>query len=188
MKEAIGGSYIFQIVIIFIALFSSFIVYSVSYSKAFRVKNQVLDLIEQFQGYTESMTGDDLTVLSDQELMDNGSVEALAYKDIRNYGYKHDILDGNDDLCYTTLDDYNTSTIYNVKGEMKTGGYCVFKKCNNNIANRNTTYKVTAFIALQIPVINVIVKVPISGETKTIYTDASTMECSTGEDDFGEGD
>ena len=67
MKEAIGGSYIFQIVIVFIALFSTFIVYSVNYSKAFKVKNEVLDLIEQYQGFTKSNESSNIPSLSDEQ-------------------------------------------------------------------------------------------------------------------------
>ena len=42
MREAIGGTWLFGIVILFIALFSAFLAYSVSYTKAFNTKNEII--------------------------------------------------------------------------------------------------------------------------------------------------
>ena len=50
MREAIGGTWLFTIVIVFIVLFSSYLAISVNYSKAFKVKNGIVDLIEQNEG------------------------------------------------------------------------------------------------------------------------------------------
>ena len=181
MKEAIGGSYIFEIVIVFIALFSAFLVYSISYTKAFRVKNEIISLIEENQGYSSANNESDIFLLSDEQLIEDGSVEAEAYRLIRNYGYKHDILEKRDDLCYMTGNNINTSYGDNIKGVMKPGGYCLYKLCSRD-ETINTTYKVVTFIALEIPVINVVVKIPISGETRTIYSDSGLMRCSSGGD------
>ena len=81
-------------------------------------------------------------------------------------------------------DSNNTSTLDNIHGEMQLGGYCVYKMCSNNEGRRNTTYKVTTFIALEIPVMNIIIRVPVSGETKTIYSDVNQMQCSNGLDNI----
>ncbi len=50
MREAIGGAWIFTIVIVFIVLFSGYLAVSVNYSKAFRVKNGIINIIEQNEG------------------------------------------------------------------------------------------------------------------------------------------
>ncbi len=50
MREAIGGSWIFTIVIVFIVLFSGYLAISVNYSKAFKVKNGIISIIEQNEG------------------------------------------------------------------------------------------------------------------------------------------
>jgi hypothetical protein len=50
MREAIGGTWIFSIVIVFIVLFSSYLAISVNYSKAFKVKNSIVSIIEQKEG------------------------------------------------------------------------------------------------------------------------------------------
>ena len=51
MREAIGGTWIFGIVITFIVLFSGYLAVSVNYSKAFRVKNELVSLIEKYEGH-----------------------------------------------------------------------------------------------------------------------------------------
>ncbi len=180
MKEAIGGSYIFQIVIVFIALFAAFLVYSISYTKAFRVKNEIISLIEENQGYSASTVADRFSLMSDNELDEDNTVEASAYKLIRKYGYKHDILDDRSDLCYMVSNAVSSTKADNIEGTMRIGGYCLYKLCSTDSNKMNTTYKVTSFIALEIPVIAVVVKIPISGETRTIYSDNGKMECSNG--------
>ena len=54
MREAIGGTWIFSIVIVFIVLFTSFLAISVNYSKAFKVKNGIINIIEKKEGVSDS--------------------------------------------------------------------------------------------------------------------------------------
>ena len=50
MREAIGGTWLFGLVITFIVFFASFLAVSINYSKAFNVKNNVVDLIGKYEG------------------------------------------------------------------------------------------------------------------------------------------
>ena len=52
MKEAIGNSFIFNLILIFVALFIAFFVGSISYSKAFKVKNAIIDIVEKHENYS----------------------------------------------------------------------------------------------------------------------------------------
>ena len=54
MREAIGGTWIFGIVVTFIVLFSSYLAISVNYSKAFHVKNEMVSIIEKYEGFNSS--------------------------------------------------------------------------------------------------------------------------------------
>ena len=45
MRESMGGTWLFGIVIVFIALFASFLAYSISYTRAFNVKNEIVVLV-----------------------------------------------------------------------------------------------------------------------------------------------
>ncbi len=50
MREAIGGTWIFQIVIFFILLFTGYMCLSINHSKAFNVKNEIIKTIEREEG------------------------------------------------------------------------------------------------------------------------------------------
>lgn len=52
MRESIGGAWIFQLVIIFILLFTGFLCVAINYNKAFKVKNEVIDYVEREEGLT----------------------------------------------------------------------------------------------------------------------------------------
>ena len=63
MKEAIGGTWLFQIVIAFILLFTGFMCLTINRSKAFNVKDQIIQSIQSYNGidlgseYKEGKTG-----------------------------------------------------------------------------------------------------------------------------------
>ena len=50
MRQTIGGTWILMLVIIFILLFSAFIILTLNYSRTVRVKNEVIDMIEKYEG------------------------------------------------------------------------------------------------------------------------------------------
>ncbi len=164
MRESIGGAWLFGIVIVFIFFFSGFLAYSISYTKAFNVKNNIISFIEEYEGYT--IGEGDIASRTEEEL--SKTVEGKAYKLIRNTGYNYTGSQGI--ACEGTQ---NGSQ--NVTTE---GGYCVVKYCPNNVPNSNTHYKITTYIALKLPVINITVKIPITGETRTIYSDMSNYPCT----------
>lgn len=191
MRESIGGTWLFGIVITFIALFSAFLSYAISYTKAFNLKSEILNMIERSEGWTESEI-DDLRNVSQEELDNDESVEGKAYNLVKSMGYN-----------YTAVENLNCS---GVKGHesyadlgsgknIEMGGYCVSKYCpaltghydsatGNFIpdggTNTKTYYKVTTFIAIKIPVIDLLLTIPISGETRTLFYDQSdpTMACT----------
>lgn len=175
MRESIGASWMIGIVAMFVALFSGFLAYAISYTRAFNTKNEIVNLIEHNDGFsTFSGPSGDVKNASDKELVDDGSVEALAYRAIKNLGYNYSLFEDGlkgDANCLIRTDEVD------LKGKMM-NGYCLVKRCENGDKNKNTTYKVTAFVALKIPVIEIIVKIPVSGETRTISYDVGNFECS----------
>ena len=190
MRESIGGTWLFGIVITFIALFSAFLSYAISYTKAFNLKSEILNMIERSEGWTSTEL--DLTNVGQDELEADTSVEARAFNLVKSMGYN-----------YTAVENLNCS---GVKGHetyadlgngknIEAGGYCVTKYCpaldgyydaatGNFIptggTNTKTYYKVTTFIAIKIPVIELLLTIPISGETRTLFYDQSqaNMPCT----------
>lgn len=56
MRDAIGGAMTLQIILIFLVLVTCILAFSVNYAKAFRLKNAVLDTIEDGQGVSQKVS------------------------------------------------------------------------------------------------------------------------------------
>lgn len=54
MKEAIGTSLVFNLMMIFIGVMIVIFLSAISYSKAFKIRNKIIDRIEEHSGYTET--------------------------------------------------------------------------------------------------------------------------------------
>ena len=79
MREAVGGTWFFQLVIVFVLLFVAYLALSINYSKAFRVKNEVMSIIEREEGLTSH-------VITGGSYVDQGAVQ-LINNFLFNAGY-----------------------------------------------------------------------------------------------------
>ena len=162
MRQAIGSTWLTGIIITFIAVFAGFLAYSISYTKAFRVKNQIIKIIEQKEGFTESKNV--LRNVSDSALKDDNSTEAEIFKYIKSIGYNYAMFDSKSNPC-------------GANASLQEGGYCLIRYCPTNGETTKSYYKVTTYISLSIPVFNIGLNIPISGETSSIYYDNSNFKC-----------
>ena len=53
MKDPVGGAWLYGLVITFVLLFSAFLIVAMNYTKAFRIKNEVVSFIERQEGITQ---------------------------------------------------------------------------------------------------------------------------------------
>ena len=51
MREAIGGALLIKLVMFFIVIYVCFLAIAINYSITFRVKNQIINLLEAYEGY-----------------------------------------------------------------------------------------------------------------------------------------
>lgn len=51
MKEAIGSTLLFKLIFAFIVIYMGIMAIGINYAITFRVKNQIVSLLEQFEGY-----------------------------------------------------------------------------------------------------------------------------------------
>lgn len=162
MKESIGGTWLIGIVALFIVLFSAFMAYSINYTKAFRAKNGIIDLIEQNEGYT-FYNGPNIDNMTQEQLMNDSSVQAQAYALVKSMGYDYGSKSENKVVCNN---DGTISDATKIDAAYQPGGYCVYRFCNSDGTYR---YKVVTYVMMKFPVINFGITVPIKGETKTLY-------------------
>ena len=51
MKESLANSYVFSLILVIVAVCSSLIIISMNYSKVFKMKNRVIEIIEKHGTY-----------------------------------------------------------------------------------------------------------------------------------------
>lgn len=182
MRESIGATGIFTIVITFIVLFTAYLAVSVNYAKAFRIKNHIVDMVEENGGWTNS----------------NEEKEKIRkYLTYQNYGatghcpqYMSSSRNYNSDTnnqsnrAFTRVgmissdssngDEYKClAAIY---APADTAGNAV-SNCNSATAPTNyptSYYLVMDFFKIDLPVVNVYMTYNVYGETKTIVNYDST--------------
>lgn len=87
MREAIGSSFLVNVIIVFIAVIMLLLVGSLSYSRTFKIKNKIIDIIEKYEDYNASAAAEIEQLLSNmgyrvnaygrQSCKTNGDGEAL---------------------------------------------------------------------------------------------------------------
>lgn len=164
MREAIGGSWLFAIVMVFIVLFASFLAISINYSRAFSVKNEIINYIEDNQGFKE-------TAISNANCGDR-STECQIFQYLKRTGYN--ITDS-----IKCPDEYKDR--YGRATYTRPGGYCLKKVCSSRgeLGNAGSGYySVTTYVRIELPLIWKSFNVPITGQTMTLYYDGYDFPCS----------
>lgn len=147
MRESLGGAMLLNLVVIFAGLVIVFFVSILSYSKAYRVKNRIIEVIEKYEKY-------DVNVANELNF------------DLRNAGYnsskstkcakiKNSLVD-QENGRYENLEDTFNEHGYN---------YCVFESTNSENGNY---YVVVTFVHFEFPIIGDVLTFPVYGETKIL--------------------
>lgn len=172
MREAIGSSLLLNIALVFIGVISLFLVGSIAYSKAFKAKNQIISVIDSYNGecFVEGNLDDD-----------------ACYKEIESkltdMGYSSNISSECPDINKSDGDSGVLEIEKVYPPLVKTGHqYCVYKytlcdvqridssntKCSD-YSNQLSYYKVITFMHFDIPLVGQFLEFQVSGETKSFY-------------------
>ena len=139
MKAAIGNSLLVGIIVVFLSIVFTIIVASITYSKAFRIKNRIVDIIEKNEVF-------------------NSDVQDEINEVLRQIGYKTNAY----------MDNSRCSN-YGPEGNLVNGTspyhYCVFKFTSDR---GGEYYKVVSFAYVEFPIISAF-QLSVSGETKIFY-------------------
>jgi hypothetical protein len=173
MKEAIGGSYLFIIVITFLALFSGFIAMATNYSRSFKVKDEIITQITKSNGVNNETL--------------SGISAYLNYIGYSSVGYCPDSSD-NKYCSFTKGNGAGGDVSSYYKTSPKNSHYCIQKHVAagtaSDFAGRNENvltseavghfqsayYSVRVFFAMDIPILRNIINIDIDGDTALIYS------------------
>ena len=140
MIESFGGAFMIKLVLIFIVLYVSFMAVAVNYAKAFRVKNNVINILEQNQFVIGT---DNIDIIDDY---------------LKNVPYN---LNGNSSIS----SDCDVSFGSNGSNKVLTqNGVCITKFGSDT----DFYYRVTSYISIEFPFFDIYMTLPINGETKMI--------------------
>jgi len=173
MRESIGGSLLLNIVIIFAGLVIIFFAGILSYSKAYRVKNRTIELLEKYEEFVMK----DSTY--DPGTQQNGQYDVMdaLLLDLRNAGYDASDPTQNCERVRNRLINNNTGK-YNpelLSNNKNNYGYnlCIFEMCNegrngNGSCEGSFYYVVVSFVRFEFPIIGDVLTFPVYGETKML--------------------
>ena len=160
MREAIGGTWLFNIVIFFVLLFTGYMCLSINYSKAFNVKDKIINEIERSGGIKN---------ISNSDGKDPTINAITAY--LQEVGYR---TTGN---CA----DYDYGCDRNGKCTSNPSGsgyaYCLKEVKASDTYSHATRgefifvsyYKIKVFYQLDLPILRQIFGFSIKGDTKLLY-------------------
>ncbi len=167
MREAVGGIPIFQIVVVFILLFTGIMCLTINRSKAYGVKDEIITIIE-----TEGMSS------ASFELDQN--VNTLIAEQLKNVGYR---ITGK---CPDGYTGYNRDGVEQNRGD---SAYCIrynrvehvfYEDAQNKCSNSKCTpteddfpamayYDVVLFYQLDIPLIKDLFNFKVTGSTRVLF-------------------
>lgn len=165
MRDAFGGTFLMYLIIIFVTIFVTFLSVALKYVQAYRVKNEIINYIEQYEGYNSEVYN-----------LIEGTESTKGY--LQNVGYNESNSLGTNLNKITNSGSETNVKKPNIKYCSEKYGYCItIQYCSNTnsdgICQRGSIayYKVTTSMSLDFT--NILsftepIKVNISGETRRV--------------------
>ena len=142
MRESTGNALLMTLMTSVVAVVLSFLVGSISYSKSYRVKNHIINEIEDRKGWSPEL---------EQEI--DSYLKDVGYK-VSTKGTCPARIDSSKKACSR------------VKNNHKGYNYCVYQ-CTEN--SYYTFYTVITYMQMDFPLVNKFVNFEIKGETESFY-------------------
>ncbi len=164
MREAIGGTWIFQIVIFFVLLFTGYMCLSINQSKAFNVKNTIIKAIEREEGVDLNNPDTDPAI--------EKIVEYLKKASYRTTGRcPDDIRDAAGNII-THYEGYNRDGHL----DSRNSAFCIAKQAarTNSELPDMSYYRIVVFYQLDLPIFRSVFNFKISGDTKILSHSRNT--------------
>lgn len=150
MKTAIGSTFMYNIILVFLVIVFAFLAGIMSYYKAFKINNRIVYSIEKFEGYNEK------------------SINEID-KTLSTFGY-----DRSTPSCEKVYDN-----MVLVSGAEPGYRYCIYVEREATIGKAGTgeyySYGVMTYMTIDLPVVKYI-RIPIYTKTNQIYKFTDTHQ------------
>jgi hypothetical protein len=149
MRDSVGGTFMIYVLLIFLAVYIVFVAVAFNYARAFRVKNKVIDIIEQNEGIQEMESSSNLQGITSGVFGQiNSYLQSASYR-VNDIGKSN--CEGYDYI--------NTDR-----------GYCIAKIDQDSSIDgiESSYYKVRTFVYIEFPFMKLKFTIPVNGETRRI--------------------
>ena len=171
MKEAMGGISLFQIVVVFLLLFTGVMCLTINHSKAFGVKDEIINILE-----TDTLASHGIThnyEINDETVSDIiNHLNEVGYRitgkcpdgDWVGYDRNGTQVSDNASFCIRAV---NVSQVYHDDIDEK----CSNGKCNTTYDDFPSMiyYDVALFYQLDLPIVNQMFNLKLYGSTKVLF-------------------
>jgi len=149
MKQAVGTTTVFKLVLAFTLLFSAFLAVAITYNKAYKLKNETISILEKYEGVNKKSLKIINNYLHNSGYNTRGSCDVGEYgvKDLNKEAYE---LAKNNERYYYCIN-----------------YYCTTRSCKVN-GNEDIFYKVKLFFDFNLPFFGELTTFKITGDTKAI--------------------
>lgn len=163
MKESVGNAMLYNIVITFVIVFIALFVTSITYSKGYKVKNRMIEVIEK----TYPKCVENGTTIQNC----NSEIASKIKNELDKIGYRGAPINWDGESCINSLKS-NISDTYSfvpVKSDYYQVCFATVNTTSEAKASNNSNiyYVVNAYMYLDLPLIGDFIKIPVRGETKT---------------------
>lgn len=147
MRESINGAWLLGIMMVFICIFIAYVSIQINYSKAYKVKTNMVTIIEQYDGVNPT------SIMKMQENMMGNGYESNARCSTDKGGF----------VGINTREHSNT----NPSG----WGVCVYREYrpHTDFSEEKYYYTVETFFGFDLPMLGDLYTFRVSGETNAIY-------------------
>ena len=148
MRDAFGGTFMLKLFMVFFIIYVSFIGVALNFAKIYRVKNNVINILEQYKYNGKTTAGNSIDDRLESYLRSVPyQFRPLSEADMTNYcSAERDLVDS---YLFTNY------------------GVCVIKKGESG----KNYYGVTVYHMIEFPVLDIKLPITASGETIVIDTD-----------------
>ncbi len=184
MKDSIANVWLLGLIIVFILIFACYITITINYTASFKLKNEMLSIIERHKGLTDQVshcnTPSNLKGKSGTVCADLGAYQTInlylkgnAYTAKGQCPNDGEIWYGVKDLVYEN----SAGGSYELAKSSEKYYYCFakYKTTERNISPKFSTvyYKIRLFYKFEVPVLTEFLSVRVDGMTDEIYNPTS---------------
>lgn len=159
MREAIGGTWLFQIVIFFILIFTGFMCLTINQTKAFNVKNKIIETIQSHNGASSFAIDEIVSYIKENSYRTTGVMPKEIKANGKDISYTCYTRDGNETTDRPVF--CLAKVLYGENNMFCDDGSCELPSMSY--------YRVVVFYQLDLPIFHDLFNFSLTGDTKVLY-------------------